>query len=177
LRYTATFNFSFPPLPPVTASLDLPPLEGDVDRLTPVSLGFRLRTPGRVRLVVSAGGSYLPKVAATATQTLAFGLENHTVPQGATRLSIRAEAQPGEGGRWGVTVAAGLQVALGNKASFIAEARLFRFQTHTLEWSIVGPAALTGFEEEIREAALKGLDPVEFKPTFHQVTGGLAVRF
>lgn len=178
LRYTVHFQSSLVPIPPFTGSLDLPPLEGEVDRVTPISLGVKLRTPGRARFFLSAGASYLPKLGATATQSLAVQLTRFSPPIEAARLSIRAEAQPGEGqSRWGATAGAGVEVALGGSVSLVAEGRVFRYQEQTLHWTLVDPAALAPIERELQDAALKGLDPVEFKPTFYQVTGGLAVRF
>jgi hypothetical protein len=175
VRYVATV--AFPPLPPFTASLDLPPGVVDVDRLTPLSLGLKLRTPGRVRLFLCVGGSFLPKVAATATQSLAVGLSRFSVPIDVTRASIRAMALPGEDQRrWGLTGAVGLQVPLGVKISFQAEARAFRFQKHTVEWELVEPAAVPVVDELLRDAVAR-LDPVEFNPTFYQVTAGFAFRF
>ena len=130
VKYDVTVSNSLLPIPPFTANLELPPGVVDVDRLTPISLGLKLRTPGRVRLVISAGGSYLPEVSATATQSLAVGLTRFIPPLDVAQASIRATARPGEGqGRWGVTGGVGLQVPLGAKASLQVEARAFRFRS------------------------------------------------
>ena len=179
VRYVATVTPAFPQFPPFSASLDLPPGAVDVDRLTPISLGVKLRSPGRVRLFLSAGGSYLPKVGATATQTLALGLSRFIPPYDVTRVGIRAEAQPGEGqSRWGLTAGIGLQVPIGAKVSLQAEARGFRFQQHALAWKLVEPSFLAELPEgSLAKSALRRLDPVEFKPTFYQATAGFAFRF
>jgi hypothetical protein len=175
VRYVA--SVTLPPLPSFSANLDLPPGVVEVDRLTPLSLGLKLRTPGRVRLFLSAGGSYLPKVSATATQSLAIGLSRISPSIDVTRASIRATALPGEGqGRWGVTAGIGLQVPLGATASFQVEARAFRFQEQTLVWELVEPSAIAAVNDLLREAVAR-LDPVEFNPTFYQVTAGFALRF
>jgi hypothetical protein len=176
-RYTATLNSLLLPSLSFTGSVDLPPGQVDVARLTPVSLGFKLRTPGRVRLFVSAGGSYLPKVEATLTQPLAVGLGRISPPIDAVTVSVRAQAQPGEGqGRWGVTAGAGLQMALGGNASLQVEARAFRFQKHILSWGL-GDTPLTPLAKSLLKSGLDALDPVEFNPTFYQVTAGFALRF
>jgi hypothetical protein len=176
VHFTATVTAAIPSLPSFTASVDLPPGQVDVDRLTPISIGLRLRTPGRVRLVLSAGGSYLPKVGATATQSLGVALTRYTPPFDVSRASIRAGARPGDGrGRWGGTAGLGLQVPLGGSVSLQAEARAFLFQEETLGWELVEPA--TGPLSELLRNGVARIDPVEFKPTFYQVTAGLAVRF
>jgi len=177
VRYNVTVSNSLLPIPPFTANLDLPPGVVDVDRLTPISLGLKLRTSGRVRLIFSAGGSYLPEVGATATQSLAIGLTRFIPPIDVAQASIRATARPGEGqGRWGVTGGVGFQVPLGTKASFQVEARGFRFQKQTLGWELVEPAAIPAVDELLKDAVAR-LDPVEFNPTFYQATAGFAFRF
>jgi Outer membrane protein beta-barrel domain len=177
-RYTATVTSAFLPSS-FTASLDLPPGQVDVNRLTPVSLGLKLRTPGRVRLLVSIGGSYLPKLEATVTEPLAIQLSRFSLPIDVNKVSVVARAQPGEGGgRWGVTAGAGLQIALGRKASFQAEARVFRFRKHTLVWELGGDSTpQTSLEEELLKSGLAALDPVEFNPTLFQATVGFALHF
>jgi hypothetical protein len=176
VRFTATVTTALPVLPSFTASLDLPPGQVEVDRLTPLSLGFKLRTPGRVRVYLSVGGSYLPKVGATATQSLGVALSRYTPPIAVSQVSIRATARPGEGqGRWGGTAGIGLLVPLGEKASFQAEARAFRFQEQTLGWELVDPA-VGPFSELLTDGVVR-LDPIEFEPTFYQATAGFAFRF
>jgi hypothetical protein len=175
VRYVATVTFA--PLPPFTASLDLPPGVVQVDRLTPLSLGLKLQTPGRVRMFVSAGASYLPKTAATATQSLAVGLSRFSPPIEVRQASIRAAALPGEGqGRWGLTAAIGLRVPLAARISLQGEARAFRFQKQTLGWELVDTAAVPFVDDLLRDAVSR-LDPVKFKPTFYQATAGLTLRF
>jgi hypothetical protein len=173
--YTA--SVTLPPLPAFAVNLDLPPGVVDVDRLTPLSLGLKLRTPGRVRLFLAAGGSYLPKVEATATQSLAVGISRVIPSIEVTQASIRAAALPAEGqGRWGVTAGVGLQIPLGAKASFQAEARAFRFQKQILNWELLSPPSIPAVKELLRDAVAR-LDPVEFNPTFYQATAGFALRF
>lgn len=148
----------------------------DVDRLTPFSLGLKLRTPGRVRFFLSAGGSYLPKVGATVTQTLGVALTRYSPPIDVSRVRIRAAALPGGGrGRWGGTAGVGLEVPLGAKVAFQAEARAFRFRKQTLGWELVVPAV--GPFSDLLTDGVAQLDPVEFNPTFYQATAGIAVRF
>jgi hypothetical protein len=175
VSYVATVTLQ--PLPPFTASLALPPGIATVDRLTPLSFGLKLRTPGRVRLSLSVGGSHLPKVGATVTQSLAVGLSRFSPPIDVTRASVRAAALPGEGqGKWGVTAAVGLKVPLAATVSFQMEARAFRFQKQTLGWELVEPVAVP-FIDDFLKNAVSQLDPVEFNPTLYQVTAGIALRF
>jgi hypothetical protein len=177
-RYTATLRSSYPPILSFTGTVDLPAGQVDVARLTPISLGVKLRTPGRVRLFVSAGGSYLPRLEATLTQPLAVQLGRFIPPIDAATVTVRAEAQPGSGqGHWGLTAGAGIQVALGGRGSLQAEARAFRFPTHTLTWGLGNHVPGNSFEEDVFRSGLAALDPVEWKPTFYQVTAGLALRF
>lgn len=175
VRYVA--SVTIPPLPPFSASVDLPPGVVAVDRLTPLSFGLKLRTPGHVRLSLSVGGSYLPKAEATVTQSLAVGLGRLGPPIEVTQASIRAVALPSEGqGRWGVSGAVGLEVPLGARVSLQVEGRAFRFQKQTLSWELVEPTANPAIDDLLR-AAVGRLDPVEFNPTFYQVTAGFAFRF
>lgn len=177
-RYTATVSSSFRPELSFTGSVDLPPGQADVARLTPISLGVKLRTAGHVRVFVSAGASYLPKVEATLTQPLAVQVGSLSPPIEAATVSVRAEAQPGQDqSHWGVTAGAGLEIALGSKASFQTEVRAFRFQKHTLTWGLGDYRPLTSLDELVRESGLASLDPVEFAPTFYQATAGLTLRF
>jgi hypothetical protein len=176
-RYTATVTSSFLATS-FTAGLDLPPGQVDVDRLTPISLGLKIRTPGRVRLFASVGLSYLPKAEASVTLPLAVQLRTFSLPIDVNKVNVVAEAQPGEGnGRWGVTGGAGLLVALGGKASLQVEARAFRFQKHTLVWGLGDHTSLTSFERDLLISGLATLDPVEFNPTLFEATAGLALRF
>ena len=178
VKYTATLSSALLPGSSFTASVDLPPGSVDIDRLNPISLGVKLRTHGHVRGFLSLGGSYLPKAEATLSQPLAVQLGNFRPPIEAITVNIRAEAQPGANqSRWGLTAGAGLQVALGARVSFQAEARAFRFQKHTLAWGLGDYTPQTPLEELLLKAGLASLDPVEFNPTFYQATAGVALRF
>jgi hypothetical protein len=175
VRYVATV--SVPPLPPFTASLDLPPGVVDVDRFTPLSLGLKLRTPGRVRLFVSAGASYLPRAEATATQSLAIGLDGFGSPFEARQVRIRTATPPGQSpGRWGVTAGIGLRLPVGSRIGVEAEARAFRFSTQTYEWKLVEAAGVPFVDDLLRDAVSR-LEAVKLEPTFYQATAGLSFRF
>jgi opacity protein-like surface antigen len=175
VRYVATVSAA--PLASFTTSVDLPPGVVSVDRLTPISLGFRLRSPGRIRAFVSAGGSFLPKIGATVTQSLAISQNDTGAPTSAPQASIETVSLPGKNrGRWGVTAGAGLQIPLAGKVSFQAEARVFRFQKQAFGWQLVGPVPPTPLGGAVTNA-VAALDPVEFNPTFYQVTAGFNLRF
>ena len=70
----------------------------------------------------------------------------------------------------------GGQIPIGKSVAFQAEGRAFRFSKQTLTWG-PGDGPLSPIEEALVKAAQERLDPVEFSPTFFQVTAGLALRF
>jgi opacity protein-like surface antigen len=169
------------PLPPLTTSVDVGSGTAELHRLTPVSLGLRLRTPGRVRLSVSAGLSHLPELAATATQSVGLGvtgLDGRRRELNVATLALRAEADPIEkSGRFGVTVGAGLQIAVGPRLSLTAEGRYFHFQEHRLQWGPANGRPSAPLERALLDAVLDRLEPVAFDPSFAQIAGGVTLRF
>jgi hypothetical protein len=169
------------PLPSFTTSLDLTEGQMEVDRVTPLSFGIKLRTPGSVRLTASGGLSYLPELHATARVAVGVGLPNLPgIPSSlrVTTVDVAAGAEPTEGGsRWGWNAGVGLQVALGRSVSFAAEGRFFRFPEQTLTWQVADSGVLGPVEQALAQLARERLPPVEFAPTFFQATAGITLRF
>lgn len=169
------------PLPDPTTSLALGGGPADVERVRPLSLNLRLRTPGSVALTVSGGLSYLPALRFSTTQTIGLGVTGLGLAGriDVPTLTLRAEALPDEEGegRWGANLGAGLRVALGPRLALTLEARAFRFQEQTLAWGRADDRPLSVLESALLAEVQSRLEPVEFSPTFYQATLGLTVAF
>ena len=162
------------PLPPVVVSVE-PTGSVDLDRLTPVSLNFKVCTPGRLRFALSAGASWLLPVSFTVTQTIGLGLGG--AGAGITIPAFTLRASGGIDGAIGVNAGAGLQIAVGGKVSLSAEGRFFYFPERTLTWTRLDDRSLSASELALAQELLSRLGPVEFSPSFFQATAGIAVRF
>jgi opacity protein-like surface antigen len=141
------------PLPDLSTDVSLAPGTVDLERLRPLSLNLKLRTSGPVRFMVSAGGSYLPAFRFALTQPLALGVTGLTPSQvNVGNLTYRAEAAPTdqEGqGRFGLNAGLGLQIAIGEHAALVAEARGFVFQKETITWSRADSRPLSAIEQAL----------------------------
>jgi opacity protein-like surface antigen len=169
-----------PPLPDLSQDVSLAQGTVDLDRLHPLSLNLKLRTPGALRFTLSAGASYLPAFNFSATQPLALGVTGVTPSQITLgSLTYRASAAPsGEGqGRWGLNAGLGLQFALGQNVALLVEGRGFIFQEETLQWSRVDTRPLSPLESSLAAELERRLQPVTFNPTFIQATAGIAITF
>jgi opacity protein-like surface antigen len=168
-----------PPFGPVRATVAFTEGEGDLERLTPVSLNLRLRAPGPLGLFASGGVSYLPGFRFEIRQPVEAALgDGPLLPIG--EVTLPAEALPGEEGegRWGWNVGGGLQVQVAPRVRLLAEGRYFWFQGQTLFWGEPeGSGALAGIPGEIVRQIAGELEPVQFKPTYWQATAGVALRF
>jgi hypothetical protein len=168
-----------PPLPPVSAGIDLEPGSASVAHLKPLSLNLRLRTDGPVRLHVSGGVSYLPDFEASIVQRVGLGVTG-VLPGGqleVATLGIKAEAvasEPGDEGKLGLN--AGLGISIGGTLSFVAEGRVFVFEERHIEWSAAAPPA-NAIEALLLNEVLRQLPEVEFNPVTFQVLAGLSLRF
>lgn len=169
------------PLPDLDTSLNLNAGTVSLDRLRPVSLNLKLKTPGPVGVTLSGGVSYLPALSLTVTQPLALGVTGLSGGQfQIATLALRAEAQPeaeGDRSRFGLNGGLGLRLALGSHLALSAEGRYFIFQKHRLTWSPASDRPLTPLEETLLRAALLRLDVVEFNPQAFQATVGVALVF
>ena len=170
-----------PPLPDATTSLAIGGGPANLERVRPLSLNLRLRTPGPLALVVSGGVSYLPSLRLDTTQPVGLGV---TGIGGGGRidvatLGLRAQVTPQdeEEGRTGVNLGAGLRIALGTRLALTVEARAFRFKEQTLSWERADDRPLSSLETALLREVQARLPPVEFSPTFYQGTAGLALVF
>jgi hypothetical protein len=175
-------NVTLPPFPPVTADLDIGTGTVDVDRLTPISINLKFQTPGRFGLGVSGGASYLPSFDFTATQTIVLGvtaLNAATSQLELASLPFVALVQPqGEGqSRWGFNVGVMLRIPFNDKVALVGDGRYFRFSEHTVTWQRSDNRPLSPIEELLLEQVQQRLEPIQFRPQFFQVTGGLAITF
>lgn len=168
-----------PPLPTLTTELALTEGEGDLERLLPVSLNLRLRSPGTTRLTASGGISYLPAFRFAIVQPVAAGIGGAPLIEVAS-IHLPAEALPAaEGdGRWGLNGGVGIQHRVSPRLLLQADARYFHFQSQTLYWGRpTATGALSPLQEQIVGEITARLDPVRFNPTFFQATAGLALSF
>jgi hypothetical protein len=169
------------PLPDLVNELDLGGGDADLERILPLSLNLRARTSGQTRLGASAGVSYLPafhigiRTAATlaAVSPIPFEIAS-------AQIALDAEALPeDEGqGRVGFNAGAFVQFDIGSRLLLAVEGRYFHFQEQTLTWAApeVDPA-LPFPADIIVDQLAERLEPVEFSPTFFQVTAGVSLRF
>lgn len=168
-----------PPLPFVSARLDLGSEDLRIERVTPVSLNLRVTTPGPVRLSLSGGVTRLDALRLGGTLTGALVVQGATplsLPAVAVRLVAVAPPDEAEQGQYGVNAGAALQIGLGRTLALSLEARGFVFKKRVLTWSAAGAPA-NAVEEALQRELLARLEPVRFTPTFFSVNVGLAVRF
>jgi opacity protein-like surface antigen len=169
-----------PPLPNVTTTVDLGGGDLDLERLRPVSLNLRFRSPGRTSFVASGGISYLPAFRFVVRQGVSIRLPFLASGTDVAHITLPAEALPGDDseGRLGWNAGAGLHYAFGPRLALVVEGRYFRFQRQTLEWGEPESSIpLPQFQAEIVRQVAERLDPVRFNPTFFQASAGLALRF
>jgi opacity protein-like surface antigen len=165
------------PLPPLSSDLDLGTGTVNLDRLRPLSLNLKIRTPGSVRLTVSGGASYLPAFGFGVTETLGLGVTGLGRSAQIDVATLAFRAQNVDEGHWGWNAGGGLQVKLAPHVALLAEARYFQFGEETLNWSRADPRPLSGLEEALLREVERRLPPVTFAPKFFQVTAGIAVGF
>jgi hypothetical protein len=177
IRYRVRVNV--PPFGTINSDVAFTEGEGDLERLRPVSLNLRLRSPGATTVSVSGGVSYLPAFRFAIRQPIEAGIGGGPMIEVA-EIILPAEALPEQegDGRWGVNAGLGLQQRIGGRLHIQADGRYFRFQSQTLQWGQPqGTGALTPLQDElVREIAAR-LDPARFNPTFFQATVGLALSF
>ena len=168
-----------PPIGTLTTDVAFTEGEGDLERLRPVSLNLRVRSPGTTRVTASGGVSYLPAFRFAIRQPIEAALGDGPLVEVAEIL-VPAEALPErEGdGRWGLNGGIGIQHRIGARLRIQADGRYFRFQRQTLYWGEPqGTGALTPLQDLLVREITARLDPVRFNPTFFQATVGLALSF
>jgi hypothetical protein len=170
------------PLPDLAQDLAIDSGTVDIDRLQPLSLNLKLRTPGKVAFTLSGGVSYLPTIRISAQQPIRFGDGggNPLLSQlSAGRVSFRAAILPenDEGSsRIGGNLGAGFAATVGPRVRLTGDVRIFAFPKHRLDWEPVISGPLSIPEQALYDAIRPRLEPIEFNPTFFQATIGLAVR-
>ena len=171
-----------PPLPALSQEVEAGGGEIDVDRPRPISVNLKARWRGRPGVFASAGLSYLPRMHLTAHERLGLGsssLDPRIVGVDLATIPLEAEALPLEEdeGHWGMNVGAGLGLTLGRRLEANVEGRYFRFQKRTLRWQVPRAPGLPPLAEALRGELERRLEPIEFDPTYFQLTAGLAWRF
>jgi hypothetical protein len=181
-RYRARFDLPAP-LPDANGELTLGGGVVDLQRFRPLSVNLKFRTPGRVRLTLSGGLSYLPALRFDATDAVRLTLTDVS-GVGASfdlaSLGLRAEALPTQDSgtsRLGGNVGLGVQFRAGARLRFVAEGRYFLFREHTLHWSRLTDHALSDVETTLAEELEARLEPVQFNPTFFHASVGVALTF
>lgn len=166
------------PLGALSTDVDLGSGDVDLQRLKPLSLNLKLRSPGS-GVSVSGGLSYLPGFRFVVRQAVGLGppfggLRTADV----ARVSLRAEALPQdkEEGRFGGNACVGVRLQVRPGLFLLVEGRYFRFQRQTLHWGrLESDRALPRIEEAVVRQIAEGLEPVKFNPTFFHVTAGIAL--
>ena len=169
------------PIPDLVNELDLGSGDANLKRILPLSLNLRARTSGRTRFGASAGISYLPSfdIAILQQATLA-AVSPIPFEIASAQIGLEAKARPeDEGqGRVGFNAGAFVQLDVGSRLVLTFEGRYFHFQEQTLTWQPpeINPALPFPANLLVDQLADR-LEPVEFNPTFFQVTAGLGIRF
>jgi len=177
----ARFSVRIPlpaPLPDVDTDLDLAPATVNLERVTPLSLNLRLRTPGRVALNLSGGVSYLPRLEVAVVQPLAVGVRGldflGDLDLGEVPIRAAPELESG-GSRIGANLGIGLQIRLSDAVSLALDARGFVFPEERLVWS-AAPGS-NAAEQLVVDEVLRQLPPIEFTPTLINATAGISIAF
>jgi hypothetical protein len=169
------------PLPDIDTELDLEPAVVDLERVTPLSLNLRLRTPGPIALNLSGGVSYLPSLEVAVVQPLSLGVRGLDTALGRLDLgevSIRAAAaEETSRSRVGANLGVGLQIRLSDSVSLALDARGFLFPERQLVWSAAPDRPLNAAEQLVVDEVLRELQPIDFSPTLINATAGLAISF
>jgi hypothetical protein len=170
-----------PPLPDLAADLDLEPAVANLERLTPLSLNLRLRTPGAIALNLSGGVSYLPRLEVSVVQPLTLGVRGFDVALGSLDLGdvpIRAApAMEDEGSRIGANLGVGLQIRLSDAVSLVLDARGFLFPERRLSWSVAPDRPLNAAEQLVVDEVLRQIPSIDFRPTLINAAVGVSVSF
>jgi len=169
------------PLPDLSNELILGGGEADLHRIHPLSLNLRARTSGAIRFGGSAGVTYLPSFTFVTEQQVSLRpVSPLPLPALTGHVTLAAQALPeAEGeGRVGANVGIFGQVALGDHFALTGDARYFHFPHQTLRWGVPDvESSLPILGRTIVEAIAGRLEPVDFSPSFFQLTAGVTLRF
>lgn len=158
-----------PPFAGLTGSISVGNGRFDARRFYLLSGNLRLRTPGTVGLVASAGVSVLPDVSISGSIPIAVQIGGlPALPGIEPRLQLRVA--PGESQhRVGVNGGAGLRLG-GDRVGMLAEVRAFYFREYGLRFDVAGAP---DFVATILESA----DTIRFRPVIVNAQAGLVLRF
>jgi hypothetical protein len=181
-HYDVVADLPFP-FSQLTGRADFTGGTAQLERLKPLSLNVKLRTPGPIRFTFSGGVSFLNELNATAHQTIALGVAGVTpvsIDVARVGVSFKAQAVPtesGSNGKLGGNAGAGLQFKVGSHFAVVGEARGFLFKKRKLQWTATPDQSLPPAQAIVFQSILNRLEPVEFNPTYWQATGGIAISF
>lgn len=155
------------PFQGVTASIIADAGRFDADRISVLSINGRIRTPGPVAVVASAGLSYLPDI--TVSGSVPLRVVAPDLPPLGFDAGLTLRGTPGGSEhRFGINAGAGLRI--GGRVALVAEARAFYFREYQLRFATTdGPALLDDLLQES--------DPIRFEPVFINAQVGLSFRF
>jgi hypothetical protein len=155
------------PFEGVTASLLAQPGRFDADRISLFSVNARIRTPGPIGLIASAGLSYLPDI--TISGSVPLSVQAPNLPALGFEAALTLRGVPGESGhRFGINGGAGVRV--GGRVALMGEVRGFYFPDYELQFaSVNGP--------ELLDDLLAEADPIRFSPVFVNAQVGISFRF
>lgn len=155
------------PFQGLTASIVASPGRFDAERISLISLNARIRTPGPIGILASAGLSYLPDIDVAGSVPLTVDAPGLPALGIDAALTLRGTPQQSEH-RFGVNGGAGLRV--GGRVAVLAEVRGFYFREYELRFGTAdGPELL---DELLAEA-----EPVRFSPVFVNAQVGVTFRF
>ena len=163
-----TLHGTEPPFDGLTASITVSDGTFDADRIGLVSANVRIRTPGRVALIVSGGLSYLPDINVTGSLPMRVEVPG-APPQPDLSPTLTLRAVPGQSkDRWGVNGGAGVRI--GGRLALIGEVRVFYFRDYELRFDAEDSPPLL-------DQWLESLAPATFDPVFVNVQAGVTFRF
>ncbi len=156
------------PLQGLTGAITVADGHLDAERLNILSANLRLRTPGPVGLVASAGFSILPDVTINGSVPITAQIAGITLPGVQPRL--RLEVAPGESKhRYGLNAGGGIRIG-GQRLALMGEVRVFYFKDYELTFGVENAPSIVS--DLIRE-----IPAITFDPVIVNAQAGLVVRF
>jgi len=156
------------PLQGLTGAITVGDGHLDAERLHILSANLRLRTPGPVGLVASAGFSILPDVTINGSVPITAQIAGITLPGVQPRL--RLEVAQGESKhRYGLNAGGGIRIG-GQRLALMGEVRVFYFKDYELTFSVENAPSIVS--DLIRE-----IPAITFDPVIVNAQAGLVVRF
>jgi hypothetical protein len=145
-----------PPFQGLTGAITIADGHLDAERFNILSANLRVRTPGSVGLVASAGFSILPDVTINGSVPISAQIAGVPLPGAQPRL--RLEVAAGESKhRYGVNAGGGLRIG-GSRLAVMGEVRVFYFKDYELTFGVEGAPSIVS--DLIREIPVIAFDPV-----------------